>query len=117
MTANLFLGFPASSAAIPAGMFAPDALVFTPSPAKSRRMFARFLVDVVLPFVPETITMSLPTLSFEIAFESSARITRPLNVSPRPRPSFTESRPASSPAMQAAESLRFRVTKNLRLIT
>ena len=72
-------------------------------------------MEVVLPLVPETKTMSRPELSFAIAFESIARITLPLSVSPRPRPSFTEIRPASSPALQAVASLSEGVTEKLWL--
>ena len=116
-TANLFLGNCANRAAIPAGMFAPDSLVLTPSPAKSRRMFAKFLVEVVLPLVPDTKTMSRPELNLDIAPGSSARITRPLRVSPRPRPSFIDSRPDNSPALQAVASLSLLNTNDLALIT
>ena len=116
-TANLFLGSWANRAAIPAGMLAPDSLVLTPSPAKSRRMFAKFLVDVVLPLVPDTKTMSRPALNLDIAPGSSARITRPLRVSPRPRPSFIDSRPDNSPALQAVASLSLLNTNDLALIT
>ena len=115
ITANRFLGFWAKSAAIPAGILAPDSLVLTPSPAKSRRIVARCFVEVVLPLVPETTTMSLSELSFEIAFGSRARITLPLKVSPRPRPSATERRPARAPALQAVSSLRSPVTDKLAL--
>jgi hypothetical protein len=92
-------------------MFAPDLLVLTPSPAKLRSMVAKFFVEVVFPLVPDTKTMSLPVLSFEIALGSRARITLPLSVSPRPRPSFTEMSPAMLPALQAKASLGERVTE------
>ena len=116
-TANLFFGCCANKAAIPAGMLAPDSLVLTPSPAKSRRMLAKFLVEVVLPFVPETKTISRLVLNLDIARGSSARMTLPLRVSPRPRSSFLDSQPANSPALQAIASLRLPNTKELALIT
>jgi hypothetical protein len=48
-------------------MLAPDSLVLTPSPAKSRSIEVKFFVEVVLPLVPETTTTSRPELSFEMA--------------------------------------------------
>jgi hypothetical protein len=96
-------------------MFAPDSLVLTPSSANSLSISAKFFVEVVLPFVPETKTMSRPELSLDIAFESRARITLPLSVSPRPRPSFIDIRPAKSPALQAVASLSEAITEKLWL--
>jgi hypothetical protein len=96
-------------------MFAPDSLVLTPSPANSLKIDAKFFVEVVLPFVPETKTMSRPELNLDIAFESRARITLPLRVSPRPRPRAIDIRPASSPALQAVASLSEAITEKLWL--
>ena len=111
ITAKRFLGLLAKRDAIPAGMLAPDSLVLTPSPELDLKIFAKFEVEVVLPLVPEITTMSRPKLSFDIALGSSARMTRPLRVSPRPRPSLTEMRPASSPALQAVASLSEGITE------
>jgi hypothetical protein len=114
-TAKRFLGLLAKSDAIPAGMLAPDSLVLTPSPELVLKIFAKFAVEVVLPLVPEITTMSRPELSFDIAFGSSARITLPLSVSPRPRPNFTDIRPARPPAIQAVASLNEEITEKLWL--
>ena len=77
-------------------------------------MFTKLAVDVLLPLVPLTKTMSRPSASFEIAFLSSARITRPVTVSPRPRLSTRDARPDKCPIEQAMLSRVEMVTISAR---
>jgi hypothetical protein len=82
-------------------MLAPERLVLTPSPANLERISTKFDVEVVLPLVPETKTMSRLIARLLIASGQIAKITRPVKVSPRPRLKLREIKPAMFPRLIA----------------